>query len=191
MRKTFLIAVAVTVATPSAYAFDIKGMKIGNTLSAAEALHPGFTKCADLKPQEATKICMYRNTPEQVPPVVVVPSLQTYASQPTRYVAVHHHNEVIKSVSVAVDEKYYAAIRDALDEKLGKPKSRTVGSIKNRAGVSFDQETTIWAADGDVLILRRRSGSVDQSSILLTSEANIASQKTKAKERSKTNAKDL
>jgi hypothetical protein len=94
-------------------------------------------------------------------------------------------------ISVTPASRHHQTIVDALTSKYGKPTDSSIAKIKNRMGAEFDDETTVWTADGSTILVRKYNGDINQSLITYSLDAIIDATNSAIKSIAIENAKKL
>ncbi len=120
-----------------------------------------------------------------------IPALHTLAGVDVDQWTILLKDGVVHTIIVTLPADKFDAVEAATIERWGKPKSRSVGTVKNRMGASFDQVQADWVSDGTFLRAMKRGGKVDQASFYLTTERGMAERDKARKDQAKAGAKDM
>ena len=118
-------------------------------------------------------------------------SSETIAGAPIQFMVLFFFDDVLSSIAIREDEKYFNQIRDAMIEKYGKPTSENNEPIQNRAGASFDNSILEWDNSVSKIQLKRRSGKIDASSIVYSSKSGLAESGKRSKQNAASGSHDL
>ena len=145
--------------------FEVKGIKLGSSL--AQSKEKGLT-CLSL-PSDKTPSDEY---------VCLVPNA-TYAGLSVSEMAMFYKDR-LASIYFKFGQDKFETLKDALQQKFGKPASTEVKTYQNAYGAKFTGEYIVWSNGVSTITLEEMGGSRDQS-VLLFSHTEIAGEQLKAK----------
>jgi hypothetical protein len=80
-------------------------------------------------------------------------------------VMLHFYNDTLSSIYVALSEKDFNAVSEAMIAKLGTPSSSKTEHVQNRMGASFQNQRMAWSNSFSKIEIDQRSGQIDRSAI--------------------------
>lgn len=93
----------------------------------------------------------------------------TLANAPMRSMMLMYFEGKLQAINASINQSNFAAVHSALVQKFGAPANSEISEIRNRMGASFENRVTKWAHPAGSIEAEERSGSVDQSSVLIRS----------------------
>lgn len=120
-----------------------------------------------------------------------IPALHTLAGVSVDQWTILLKNGVVHTIIVGFPSDDFESVETATSERWGKPTNRSTGSVSNRMGATFDQVQVNWVREGTVLRGMKRGGTVDQSTLYLTTEKGMIEREKVRKEAAKSRAKDM
>ncbi len=178
----------LAIAATSTHAMDIKGITIGMPASAVLQKYPHL-KCAPMS--QNREVCGDSRPADKPTYKMVAPELETYGGERVLGFLVGMGEGEVRLVSIKLETSKYEAVSAALVERYGKPASSRTSTVQNRMGAKFDQEERIWQAGEYRLLAKRRSSSIDQMEVSLSTESVMKQDAERAKEKAKSGAGDL
>lgn len=182
MRKTvafsllFLI-VNMSLAYSQESSFDFKGIALKSDISIIEN-DPRFT-CKVPQDQIYDRHC------------VLNPSArETIADAPINFLMLGYYYDLLESIYISFDEKYFSGVISALNEKYGTVEVKTE-TVRNRAGGSFENRIYTWGRNKATLKAERYSSRLDSSSVLYRTDFAIEEFARRKKAADKKKAGDL
>lgn len=158
--------------------FRLKGLEPGLTKQQIEQIHPGATATC-LKPEKTT-VCYYAPGAS----LKDAPSLDTYAGFRVSRWTLIFRNETLEALSVSLPSGAFEDLIGYYAKQHGQPHCGS-SQVQNALGAKFDQRICEWRADGVALTARKRSSSITQMEVSLTSEESARRREREAAEAGK------
>jgi len=172
-----LLFVALALASTTASALDLKGIKLGMTREEFLALFP--EKPASLKPLPNTSICFSNGGFCGV-------NVGTIAGIPMTLNVNFIDGKVADVYSGRFDPAQFEQVVEALKSKFGPPTTTAMGKVQNRMGNSFDNPHYVWKfPEGELRASRFMPGArtLDISELRIASKEWLAGQAAKEQTR--------
>lgn len=77
----------------------------------------------------------------------------------------------IRQITLDTDSDDYKTLKSMLLQKYGKPKLEGSGAVTTNAGVTFENEKLLWEGDKVMIILKKYSDTIDESSVLVINKS--------------------
>lgn len=84
---------------------------------------------------------------------------------------VRREDGVVTSISLSGKHDDYQSIKTLLVERYGRPTTVRTETLQNGMGASFKSEVLTWSGKSVTLLLKERSGSIDQTSAFFSHNA--------------------
>lgn len=189
MKISLLFASLLSVAMAHAEPPSLKGLAPGMTKAQLAEVLPGITDaCMPTSKEAGNEGCLYYPKRSRARN----PAFDTLAGGDVETWFAIVREGIATSIMVTMQTGNFDRVAAALSEKWGKPSASESSTVQNRMGATFDQTTITWRVDGSVVTAKRRSSKIDQMSVSLTTEKEIAESGRERREvRPKADAKDL
>jgi len=184
LSTAILVALALMVPVAEAQVIEFKGTPLGAPYERFKADHPDF-KCVTYGTDGGS--CTSSSN-AFVAGLQAKPS--TFAGETVSFVVATFHGGVFASMYITISPDSYGAIRGALAEKYGRPRTATE-TVINGFGVSAENESSFWDRPDGLISLERYSGTLDEGSVHFRSTAEGQRQADESKKRAADRKSDL
>ena len=183
-----LVAAASAQETPS-----LKGLRPDLAREEVEKVYPDLAKrCSTLKGRNVVSCYYAPPKPELEKYRPRIADLDTLAGEPVKnWLLILDPQSAVDSVAVTLFTPSFDRVVGALTERYGKPSNTETSVVQNRAGASFDQVEVTWKIGDSHLVVNKRSSTIDEMSVSLSTRSRIAEWAQREKGKTKDAAKDL
>lgn len=161
----FIAAVAFSLLSASALAFDFKGIKLGEPATRERIFDATGVKCGI---GITGAIACFGNTT-----VANVTANMDLSSDPSG---------IVQKISFLLKPSDFELVAIELMKKFGTPTSREGGQLQNGFGAKFEQQTLTWENEaGDKVTFIKYAGSIRTSFLIFQTRQDLAEQLLKQK----------
>jgi len=191
-------------------AFDIKGDRLGMTLSMFKAKYHRIVPkdsrtapfCSDANPDKDNPLLGYTSDLQKAGIVHARttfpfeeyganPNLPTIAGVPVKLFLYRFIDGKLYEMAILFDQNHFAEVSDALKVKYGEPSLVKARTYQNPFGATFDGRIVSWGNAVSAMVASERAGQLDTSTLIITHKELKALAEDRKQEIRKARAKDL